>query len=181
VQPVGAHRLPREPVHRHPAVARDRLLPGQQVVVRLGLLLDDQPLEIEPEARLWDRQVAALREHGQAFPVMVEILNCTRCRAPLRSPQSISRRSATLSRILRRRARGLTPALPPFREKGPVYHRTGRDGRRGARKGVSSLQPDRPRRGRSETAPSVRRIAGCSRDCQDRRAGRLPPQIKARH
>jgi hypothetical protein len=46
-------------------------------MVRLGLRLDDQPPQVVPEPRMWDRQVAdlaALREDREPLSVVVEVL-----------------------------------------------------------------------------------------------------------
>jgi hypothetical protein len=51
-------------------------LPLEEVVVRLRLGLHDQAPDVIPEARVGDRQLAyllGLGEHGQAFPVVVEV------------------------------------------------------------------------------------------------------------
>ena len=56
---------------------RDCPLPAQQVVVRLGLHVEDQALQVEPEVPVGDRQLAhlaALRDdEGQPSPLMVEV------------------------------------------------------------------------------------------------------------
>jgi hypothetical protein len=54
VHPVAANRLLAEAMYDRNALARDGLLAGEQIVMRLNLLLEDQALEVEPEPRLRD-------------------------------------------------------------------------------------------------------------------------------
>lgn len=73
---VVSHRLLREPVDDGGALARDRFLAGEQVVVGLGLEVKDQPLEVEPEVGLRDGKLTdlfALCEDRQAPTLVVEV------------------------------------------------------------------------------------------------------------
>jgi hypothetical protein len=57
-----------------------------QEVVRLGLGVEDQPLEVVPERRVGDRQVAhlaALGEDRQPLADVVEVLELDRLQRPL--------------------------------------------------------------------------------------------------
>jgi hypothetical protein len=72
-----------------PSFARDRLLTGEQVLVGLGLLLDDQLPEVVPEPSVRDGQVSnlsALREDRHPLAVVIEVLELDALECPLRRP-----------------------------------------------------------------------------------------------
>jgi hypothetical protein len=77
MEPVVAGGLVLSEVHVEAPLVRDHLAPGQEVFVRLALLLDEQPAEVVPESGVRDREVAdppALREDRQPLSVVVEVL-----------------------------------------------------------------------------------------------------------
>jgi hypothetical protein len=89
VEAVNTHGLVPEAVHTIPSFARDRLLTGEQVLVGLGLLLDDQLPEVVPDPSVRDGQVSnlsALRKDRHPLAVVIEVLELDALECPLRRP-----------------------------------------------------------------------------------------------
>ena len=83
VQAVDAHRLVHEERLVHPGAAvsviavKHHLASAHQVVVRLGLALNDETPEVVPDPSVGDRQVAdltALREDREPLSMVIEVL-----------------------------------------------------------------------------------------------------------
>lgn len=85
VHPVDAHRLVREPLRARLVAG----LSGHQEVCRLDLGVEDVALEVVPERRVRDRDVAdvgALREDREALARVVEVLELDRLQRALAQP-----------------------------------------------------------------------------------------------
>ena len=112
------------------ASERDRLLPREQVMVRLGLVLDDQLPEVVPEAGVRDRQVAdlpALREDREPLAVVVEVLELDDPQRALAEPvveQQPKRQLVANVRVAWRGSRSRSSGVNVVRRTARVFARS---------------------------------------------------------
>lgn len=90
MRPVAAHRLIAEVVNPGLALVGKRLPAGEQILVALGFLFEQEALKVEPEARMRDwngANLPAFRKDREPPALVVEVVEANSPKGALTKPE----------------------------------------------------------------------------------------------